>query len=270
MEAGVEPVRSGDQTQTSCTHERTCVRAANALTNWATRQIVLVSHPFHSQNPRLLLLLLWQKLFVVCIGPLSVSCLSNPLQCFVIGMYQISGSARLSGNILRIRQTKIWQFTNTRDRDRPGTLQPTPTSSGYYIDIIQPLILVTRGRDTIIQSVHSTKTNGWLTRVDVRSKSTWQTSHQRHIYAGCFFVLKHGWMLTVPSCQSVEFASFIKLNLLGVLFVSLHLRFGMICQLMYNLVSQFMFLNRDSNLSFLTVHLTELTDGIWSSKCLCI
>jgi len=37
MEARVELVRSGDRTRTSCTHERTCVRAANALTNWASQ-----------------------------------------------------------------------------------------------------------------------------------------------------------------------------------------------------------------------------------------
>jgi len=37
MEARVELVRSGDRTQTSCTHERTCVGAANALTNWASQ-----------------------------------------------------------------------------------------------------------------------------------------------------------------------------------------------------------------------------------------
>jgi len=43
---------------------------------------------------------------------------------------------------------------------------------------------------------------------------------------------------------------------IGVLFVSLHLRFGMFCQsIMYNVVSQYMFLNRDSKLFFLTVHL---------------
>jgi len=33
MEARVELVRSGDRTRTSCTHERTCVGAANALAN---------------------------------------------------------------------------------------------------------------------------------------------------------------------------------------------------------------------------------------------
>jgi len=37
MEARVELVCSGDRTQTSCTHEWTCVRAANALTNWASQ-----------------------------------------------------------------------------------------------------------------------------------------------------------------------------------------------------------------------------------------
>jgi len=36
MEARVELVCSGDRTWTSCTHERTCVRAANALTNRAS------------------------------------------------------------------------------------------------------------------------------------------------------------------------------------------------------------------------------------------
>jgi len=35
MEARVELVRSGDRIRTSCTQERTCVGAANALTNWA-------------------------------------------------------------------------------------------------------------------------------------------------------------------------------------------------------------------------------------------
>jgi len=38
MEARVELVRSGDRNRTSCTqHERTCVGAANALTNWASQ-----------------------------------------------------------------------------------------------------------------------------------------------------------------------------------------------------------------------------------------
>jgi len=45
------------------------------------------------------------------------------------------------------------------------------------------------------------------------------------------------------------------LNLLRVLFVSLHLRFVMCCQSMYNLVGQFMFLNQDSKLFFLTLNL---------------
>jgi len=36
MEARVKLVRSGDRTRTSCLHERTCVGAANALTNWAS------------------------------------------------------------------------------------------------------------------------------------------------------------------------------------------------------------------------------------------
>jgi len=44
----------------------------------------------------------------------------------------------------------------------------------------------------------------------------------------------------------------------------------MICQLMYIPVNQFMFLNRDSKLFFLTVHLTELTNVVWSSERLCI
>jgi len=77
-------------------------------------------------------------------------------------------------------------------------------------------------------------------------------------------------ILIVPRpLRNLLFREF-KLNLLGVLFMSLHLRFGMICQLMYNLVSQFMFLNRDTKLFFLTVHLTELTDVVWSSERLCI
>jgi len=42
-----------------------------------------------------------------------------------------------------------------------------------------------------------------------------------------------------------------KLSLLGVLFMSLHLRFGTISHLMYNPVNQFMFLNLDSKLLFL-------------------
>jgi len=37
MEARVELVRTGDWTRTSCTHERTCVGAANTLTNWASQ-----------------------------------------------------------------------------------------------------------------------------------------------------------------------------------------------------------------------------------------
>jgi len=37
MEARVELIRSRDRTRTSCTHERTCVGAANALTNWASQ-----------------------------------------------------------------------------------------------------------------------------------------------------------------------------------------------------------------------------------------
>jgi len=37
MEARVELACSGDPTRTSCTHERTCVRAANAVTNWASQ-----------------------------------------------------------------------------------------------------------------------------------------------------------------------------------------------------------------------------------------
>jgi len=37
MEARVKFVRSRDPTRTSCTHERTCVGAANALTNWASQ-----------------------------------------------------------------------------------------------------------------------------------------------------------------------------------------------------------------------------------------
>jgi len=37
MEARVELVRLGDRTRTSCIHERTCVGAANALTNWASQ-----------------------------------------------------------------------------------------------------------------------------------------------------------------------------------------------------------------------------------------
>jgi len=37
MEVRVELVCSGVRTRTSCTHERTCVRAANALTNWASQ-----------------------------------------------------------------------------------------------------------------------------------------------------------------------------------------------------------------------------------------
>jgi len=37
MEARVKLVRSGDRTRTSCTHERTCVGATNALTNWASQ-----------------------------------------------------------------------------------------------------------------------------------------------------------------------------------------------------------------------------------------
>jgi len=37
MEARVELIRSRDWTRTSCTHERTCVRVANALTNWASQ-----------------------------------------------------------------------------------------------------------------------------------------------------------------------------------------------------------------------------------------
>jgi len=37
MEARVELVRSGDRTRTSCIHEPTCVRAASALTNWASQ-----------------------------------------------------------------------------------------------------------------------------------------------------------------------------------------------------------------------------------------
>jgi len=40
-------------------------------------------------------------------------------------------------------------------------------------------------------------------------------------------------------------------------------RFGIICQLTYNRVDQFMFLYRDSKI-FLNVHLTELADVIWS------
>jgi len=37
MEARVKLVCSRDRTRTSCTHERTCVRVANALTNWASQ-----------------------------------------------------------------------------------------------------------------------------------------------------------------------------------------------------------------------------------------
>jgi len=37
MKARVELVRSGDQTRIPGTHERTCVGAANALTNWASQ-----------------------------------------------------------------------------------------------------------------------------------------------------------------------------------------------------------------------------------------
>jgi len=37
IEARVGHVRSGDRTRTSCTHERTCVGAANTLTIWASQ-----------------------------------------------------------------------------------------------------------------------------------------------------------------------------------------------------------------------------------------
>jgi len=37
MEARVELVRSRDRTRTFCTHERTCVGAANTLTNCASQ-----------------------------------------------------------------------------------------------------------------------------------------------------------------------------------------------------------------------------------------
>jgi len=38
MEVRVELVLSGDRTRTTCTHERTCVGAAYALTNRTRRQ----------------------------------------------------------------------------------------------------------------------------------------------------------------------------------------------------------------------------------------
>jgi len=50
MEARVELVRSGDPTRTSCTHERTCVRAANAFTNLAsqTDHIIVICMAYKS------------------------------------------------------------------------------------------------------------------------------------------------------------------------------------------------------------------------------
>jgi len=41
MEARVKLVRSGDYTQTSCTHEQTCVGAANALTELARQTLTV-------------------------------------------------------------------------------------------------------------------------------------------------------------------------------------------------------------------------------------
>jgi len=42
MEARVELVCSGDRTRTSCTHERTCVGAANALNELSYSQLLAV------------------------------------------------------------------------------------------------------------------------------------------------------------------------------------------------------------------------------------
>jgi hypothetical protein len=41
MEAKVKLVCSGDRSQTSCIHERTCVRVANSLINYLARHVIV-------------------------------------------------------------------------------------------------------------------------------------------------------------------------------------------------------------------------------------
>jgi len=71
MEARVEHICFGDRTQTSCTHEQTCVGAAIALTNWA-RQTDSVINLFYL--PRLYEIIIHRLRFGTHISRMDTKC----------------------------------------------------------------------------------------------------------------------------------------------------------------------------------------------------